>query len=436
MHSTHHLGAGAEKKEPTVDLKKAWLVCFCASLFFFYEFIQMNMFNAISTPLMHVYHLNATQLGRLSSAYFVSNVLFLFPAGIILDRLSTRKVILVSLLLCVLGTALFAVAPTEGWAAFFRFLTGIGSAFCFLSCIRIASRWFPAKRLALVTGFVVTMAMVGGMVAQTPLILLVQVVKWRGALLVDAGFGLVVLLIIALFVQDYPQEKAEEQQQQKHHLQQLGYWKSMAMAFLRLQNWLGGIYTCLMNLPLILLGGLWGTLYLSKVHHLTQVQASYITSMLFVGTIFGAPLAGWFSDRIGRRKFPMFLGGILSLLIMWYLLTHAGLSMSWLLLLFFLIGFVTSTQIISYPIVTEGSPQMLTAMSVSVVSFTCMGGQVVFQPLFGWLMDLHSSAVLRHGHVIYSAGDFRLAMLIFPVSFVIAMLAVCFIHETYCQVQC
>ena len=38
-----------------------WIVCFSAALFFFYEFIQLNMFNAISAQLMQTFSLNAEQ---------------------------------------------------------------------------------------------------------------------------------------------------------------------------------------------------------------------------------------------------------------------------------------------------------------------------------------------------------------------------------------
>ncbi len=114
-------------------LKNACVVVLIASLFFFYEFIQMNMLDALSLPLMKVFSINAEQLGKISSYYFLANVIFLIPAGILFDRYSTRKIILLSLALCIVGTALFAFAPSVFWAKVFRFMTGIGSGFCFLS---------------------------------------------------------------------------------------------------------------------------------------------------------------------------------------------------------------------------------------------------------------------------------------------------------------
>src|SRR5690606_14260386 len=218
-----------------------WLVCLSASLFFFYEFIQMNMFNAISAQLMQAFHINAAQLGRLSAFYFIANVVFLFPAGMLLDRYSARKIILTSLAIYVLGTALFASTSSVFFASFFRFMMGIGSAFCFLSVIRLATRWFPAARLALVIGVVVTMAMIGGMAAQTPLTLLVQAVTWRIALYIDAAFGVVIFVVIIAIVRDYPASYHQQHQMQQAQIIQMGYWKSMGLAFLKIQNWLGGI---------------------------------------------------------------------------------------------------------------------------------------------------------------------------------------------------
>ena len=111
---------------------RAWFVVLTAALFFFYEFIQQNMFDAISSSLLRDFHLTAGQLGFISSAYFMANIIFLVPAGMLLDRFATRRVILWSLLFCILGTAGLAIAQTALMAAICRFFTGIGSAFCFL----------------------------------------------------------------------------------------------------------------------------------------------------------------------------------------------------------------------------------------------------------------------------------------------------------------
>lgn len=409
-----------------------WLICFVASLFFFYEFIQMNMLNAISSALMQTFQINTTQFGKLSAYYFYANIIFLLPAGIILDRFSTRKVMLIALSICVLGTFAFALSTNMTISSISRFFTGIGSAFCFLSCVRLATRWFPAQRVALITGLVVTMAMLGGFVAQTPLAILTDHFGWRNAILIDGVLGIIILALIFFIVRDYPQHYHEEHYLNQQQLYQLGFFKSMRVSYFRIQNWLCGIYTCLLNLPIFILGGFLGNQYLFYVHKIPLTQASIISSMLFLGTIFGSPMMGWFSDRIGRRRLPMILGAIISLVLVLTIMFFSNANFISLLLLFLALGFFTSTQVVSYPTVAESNSKLLTATSVSVVSLSVISGGAIFNPLFGWLIDLHAKNVGRIAPQ-YAASDFQFAMWLLPIAFVVGLTAAFFVKETYCQ---
>lgn len=410
-----------------------WLVCFAGSLFFFYEFIQMNMFNAINTALMQDFGLNSGQLGGLSATYFLANVTFLLPAGMILDRFSTRKIMLVSLSICVGGTYLFAMAKSVPLLAMCRFLTGIGSAFCFLSNVRLATRWFPPQRIALVTGLIVTMAMAGGFVAQKPLTQLVVAFGWRHALTLDASLGLVIIAMIWVFVRDYPPHKKAKATKDRKALHRLGFWKATEMAFLNYRNWLCGIYTCVLNLPLFILGGFMGTMFLMTVHNISHTEAASITGMLFLGTIVGAPFVGWLSDRIELRKPPMMVGAMVSTLVMLVIMLVTGMPVPALKALFFLLGFVTSSQVISYPVVSESNSPLLTATCVSCVSLTCIGGGALFEPVFGWLVDWHWTGKMAGNLPAYTVGDFQFAMWIFPIGFLIGLAVTYFIRETHCK---
>jgi MFS family permease len=412
-----------------------WVVVLAASLFFFYEFIQLNLFNAIDVDLMRAFGLNALQLGQLSSMYFYANALCLFPAGMLLDRFSTKKLLLVAVIFCTVGTFIFSLATHYFVAALARFLVGMGASFCFLSCIRLASRWFPANKMAFVTGVVVTMAMLGGLVAQTPFALLSQHLGWRTAVLIDAGLGIIIGGVIALLVQDRPPNTHEEHQADKQHLKNLGLWQCIVLVLSNRNNWFGGIYTSLLNLPVFLLGALWGIHYLVQVNHLSSVQASYATTTFFLGVIFGSPAFGWLSDHIGRRILPMVLGAIASLVVIMILLYVPNLSLSGLITLFFLMGFVTSSQVLSYPVIAELNPISLTSTAVSIASIVIMCSGAIFQPLFGWIMQLHWDGTVVNNVPIYSAQDFNYAMLVMPVAFVVGLVIAFLIKETYCQGQ-
>lgn len=416
--------------------RMGWLVTMTAALFFFYEFIQLNLFDAIDVQLMQAFHLNAPQLGQLASMYFYANALCLFPAGVLLDRFSTKKLLLMAVAFCTVGTFVFAIAESYFMAAAGRFVVGMGASFCFLSCIRLASRWFPPSKMALVTGFVVTMAMLGGLVAQTPLELLSNLMGWRNAVLLDAALGILVAIAIVMIVQDRPPNSQQIAHADKAHLKTLGFFRSIKLVLLNPNNWLGGLYTSLMNLPVFLLGALWGIHFLVEVHNISAMQASYATTMFFVGVIFGSPAFGWFSDHIGRRVLPMIIGAILSLGVMLVLMYMPNLSLTEIIGLFFLIGFVTSSQVLSYPAIAELNPPTLTSTAVSVDSISIMVSGAIFQPFFGWIMQLHwDHSVNAEGVPMYSSHDFMNAMWIMPIAFLLSIVIAWLITESYCKAQ-
>src|SRR3990167_1110720 len=138
---------------------QSWFVCFSAALFFFFEFIQLNMFNAIGPYLVTDLKITAPMLATISDKYFLANILFLFPAGMLLDRISTRKAIIVGFLVSILCTYLFAISDAIWQMKWARFITGVAGSLCLLSCVRLASRWFAARQMALVIGLIVTFAM-------------------------------------------------------------------------------------------------------------------------------------------------------------------------------------------------------------------------------------------------------------------------------------
>ena len=405
----------------------AWLVVLISALFFFYEFLQMNMFNTINADLMCAFNINGIQVSNLSAAYFYADIILLFPAGIILDKFSTRLVL--SIAMAVTVAAMFVFAFTDNyWLAFsMRLLSGFGAAFNLLSSLRLASRWFPATHLALITGVVVTMAMLGGLVAQTPMTILVAHLGWRHAILVDVGIGLLFLILIIIIVRDRPKGYIEAHIEKPNSMK-LG--KTIVYILRNRQNWFGGCYTSFLNLPILVLGALWGTQYLTQANGFSRTQASLINAMLFIGTIIGAPIAGWISDAVRKRKIPMIIGAFISLLLALCIRYLHAPSFATMLILFLALGIFTSAQIISYPIITESNPLALTGSALGFASVLIMGGGAVFQPLMGWLLDLHWDGSKINDVPLYSITDYHFAFMLFPLMFVISLLFSFLIRET------
>ncbi|MGD9108758.1 MAG: MFS transporter [Gammaproteobacteria bacterium] len=409
---------------------KRWLVVMTATVLFFYTFIQMNMLNPIGMELMRVFDINARQFGTLSSMYFYGNFILLFPAGLLLDRFSVKKILLCALILATAGMFVFAFSNSYAIAAISRFAYGIAGSFGFLSAIRLASRWFPPKKLALVSGCIVTFAMLGGVVAQAPMELLTEAIGWRQALIVIGVLGIVLICLVFIIVRDYPGDYKVVGTEVKD-IAKLGFWRSIRMVVFNRYNWIGGLYTTLMNLPIFTLGTLWGSMYLTQVNMLSTTHAAEVDSMIFLGTLVGSPLVGWISDKIKLRVAPMFVGAVLSLAIIFVIMYSLHLSFGILMVLFFLLGLITATQVIGYPVVAELNSPLVTGSAISIVSLLLMASGFICQPLFGWFMDLHWNHLMVYGMRIYSLHDFRNALWMIPIGFIASIVLSLLIKETH-----
>ncbi|MCR9192043.1 MAG: MFS transporter [Gammaproteobacteria bacterium] len=402
------------------SLKRSWLVCLTAGLFFFYEFFQLNVFDVINPNLLEAFQIQATQLSWLSSTFIWTNVLFLLPAGFILDRFPMRAVILSAMLACIIGTFGFALTHSFIWAALFHGLTGIGNAFCFLACVVLVSRWFPPQKQALVIGCIVTMAFLGGMMAHTPFAYLEAKFGWRTAMLLDGVLGIVFISLIAMFVYN-PKQQTPPRSISNTWL------KDIRHASGNLQNWIAGIYTACLNLPIMVLCALWGGSYLQQVHHLSRLVSSNIVSLIFIGSILGCPFMGWLSDKQRKRKPIMIGGALITGITLIPLCLPLSLSTYELAVIFFALGLFTSTQVISYPLITESNPATNTGSATGLASVLIMGSAGLAQILFGWLMEYHSHAAA------ISTNDFRFAFWIFPITTFVAFLAGILLRETNCK---
>ncbi|OGV36606.1 MAG: MFS transporter [Legionellales bacterium RIFCSPHIGHO2_12_FULL_35_11] len=400
----------------------SWFICLSAGMFFFYEFFQLNVFDVINQALRTSFNINAAKLSWMSSAFIWANVIFLLPAGVILDNFSARKVILLALLTCLVGTIGFGLTHSFYLAALFHALTGIGNAFCFLSCVVLVSRWFHPRKQALVIGTIVTMAFLGGMAAHTPFAYLHNSFGWRKAIMVDAAIGILILSWIYIFVRD----KNTTLKKINKNKSWLSKYRD---AVCNKQTWLSGIYTACLNLPIMVLCALWGGSYLSEVHNLNSISASNIVSLIFIGSIFGCPIVGFLSDKIGKRKPLMLLGAITTLLLTLPLVNSSPHSPFILSCIFLSLGFTTSTQIISYPLITESNQSCNTGIATGIASVIIMSGGGFGQVLFGYIMQHNSSGLLINN----SFSNFSAAMLIFPCASVIALMTIIFMRETYCK---
>ena len=385
---------------------KAWCSVLSSSLFFFYAFINMTCFNGLSKPLMNALSVSSLSISHLSAMYFYANILFLVPAGIILDKFSIRKVILFIMPISITSTYLFSLTHSYHIACVMRFIMGATSTFCLLSSVKLTADWLSEKYAARAISLVVTVAMLGGVFAQQipSIIILVSnnsIYNWQDLLKIISVIGIICYMIISFLLKDAP--KANIKSNIKNNNIKNNGW---IFALKNKQNYLLGFLTNFLSTPIMILGALWGSSYLTETKHISQHSAQVCCSLLFIGLIIGSPFFGWASDILKDRKTPIIygiVGSIISVLMIIFINNYTNILMP---ALFLLLGFFTASQVISYAIIIEVNPPEYCAFSESIAATIIMSSGAIFQPLFGYL--------LTH-------GSYKEAMLIFPIVFTLCL---------------
>lgn len=398
---------------------KFLLTTMFSSLFFFFSFFQITVTNSISLQLMSYFHLNAETLATFSSSYFLLNVILLIPAGIIIDQWEMQKVFTLTIIISALGTLLIAISPNISIAFIGKCLEGIGGAFSFIGGIKIISLRIPPEKLPLSIGILVSIGFLGGIAAQFPFLILCKYLGWRHSLLSLAFVGFFIAVIIYWWLTPLEitcSTKKSTQQPVK---------KAIASVLRNKYTWIGGLYTTCMNLPIIVLAALWSGALLMEAHHFSKIVASIITSLLFIGIMFGSPLYGYFS-KYYSKKYLMIIGSLLSILVIGMIIWGNFSSSYSISLLFLLLGIFSSCQTLGYPIAIQNNLLENTSLASSICSILVLGVGAGMKILFGWILDLTWNGNTIAGMKVYSTLSFNFALLLLPGAFLLSIF-LCFL---------
>jgi len=173
--------------------------------------------------------------------------------------------------------------------------------------------------------------------------------------------------------------------------------------------------------------------FIEAAYGLSRATAATLTSMLFVGWGAGAPLFGWLSDRIGRRKAPLLAGIALETLALAAVIWIADLPVAALGGLCFLTGFFGSAQIVGFALVKENHPARLSGTAIGFVNGMVTGAGALFQPLVGLLLDLAWTGATAQGARVYAPETYRLALTSLIACGVVGVLCVLAVRETFCR---
>lgn len=414
----------------------AWFICALGAIYYSYEYFLRISPSVMEPALRSHFNLTAGGFGVLSAFYYYAYVPLQIPVGVLLDRYGPRILLTLACLICVIGTFIFAGTQTFWIAAFGRFLVGLGSAFAFVGVLKLATIWLPETKLAMVSGLAAALGTIGAMVGDNLLGMFVINVGWRSTMEITAFFGIGLAIILWLGVRDT--------NKRREHTGTIDTFKR-SMLDLNIiirdkQMWINGLFGCLVYLPTTVFAELWGIPYLKSAQGLTQPAADFANSLLFLGFTIGAPLMGLISDRLKRRKPPMFIGAVCAAIIMGIILYIPALSEYHIDILMFLLGLFYSAQCIVFAVGRELSPSEAAGTAMAMTNMLVMLGAMFLQPLVGHLLDWSLAHRLRHAIEVnssdlllqlYTASDYQFALSIIPLGILFAAVLTFFLRETY-----
>ncbi|MFN7710268.1 MAG: MFS transporter [Holosporales bacterium] len=408
-------------------LKKGFTMWLCAALFYGFQFIIRVSPSVMADDLMAALSLDACFLGTLASFYYYGYSFMQIPAGVLLDLIGPRRPLALACFLCAIGCFMFASGASPILLGFGRLMMGIGSAFGILTCIKIASMWFPAHRITLFVGLALVVGTTGATAGGAPLSSLVKLTDWRTAIQILGGFSALLTVFSWAVVRDHGPYLTRAD----HGTNPLRSVLDSVFEIVRNpQTWIYGAYGFLMYVPLSGFADLWGIPYLSQTYGVDRTVAAGAISFFYVGVGVGSPTWSFVLTHLQSFRQTLILSAILTLTL-FTVIIYVSVPFSWIYVLYFLAGLVSSGQFVAFGAVAEINPKTRTATASGTHNMLCMISGTLLQPIIGKVLDTLWDGTMVDGARVYSTEAFHYALAIIPASLVVAALLVYSLNEVY-----
>lgn len=334
----------------------------------------------IGLDLMRDLGIGPEALGGLTGAFFFGFAAMQIPCGFLFDRYGPRRTVTGMLILATIGGIVFTLAPTWPILLTGRVLLGAGFGVMLIGSMVVISRWFPPDRFSTITALVLSIGLVGNLIATTPLAWGTQAVGWRSVFAVAVAFSALATIAVWMIVRDAPPGHPFLDRTPETPLQMMrGLGEVLANPRLRPILALNFChYACTFTVQ-----GLWGGPYLREVHGLSPIQAG---NVLFAAVI--AYQAGMLSfgpmDRLLDTRKWIAIGGTLTMIALLAVLAVAKQPPVWVAV--FAIIAVGYFSACSTMVMTHGRsiiPDRLIGRGMATINTSVMFGVACMQTLSG-----------------------------------------------------
>ncbi|WP_191057589.1 MFS transporter [Geminicoccus harenae] len=342
----------------------------------------LRTLNATLAPdLIRDFDLSASELGLLTSVYFLAFGVMQIPLGMAIDRFGARRVQACNLLVSAVGAVMFATAMSTEMLMVGRALVGAGVAVSLMAGFATMALWLPAQQLPMAYGLLMAFGGVGAVLAGSPAEWASARIGWRALF-----FGLSLCFLAgaaAIFVlmpnrhpnQGSPESPSELLRGLKEIYRSSSFWRVVPMVVL----------TCGTGFAM---QSLWTARWLAEVAGLERQAVALHMSVMALGLLAGSIACG--PMAAAGRRLGLSLARLVGLLAFVYLAVLTVLAAGYTAMampLWTMIGFLMNPLSLSYAVLTTNFSSHLAGRVQTGINVLVILGSFVIQTAFGWLID-------------------------------------------------
>ncbi len=300
-----------------------WLVLIVISLAMFGNYYIYDSISPLADVLVSQLGFTDANIGLLQGIYSIPNIIMVLIGGVIIDRIGTKKSILIFSLFCFAGAVLTASAGDLTVMAAGRLLFGLGAESMIVAVTTSLARWFKGKELSFAFGLNLTIARLGSFAAlNSPTWARGLYDSWQEPLLLSVGAGVIcIATALIYFGQDGYASR-------RYTL--AGAGETDKVAFSDIFKF-GGSYWFVVLLCITFYSGIFpfqtfAIKFFQDAHGVSRETAGFLSSMLTLFAMIATPLFGLLADKIGKRALFMMFGSIL-LMPVYLIMAYTDISL-------------------------------------------------------------------------------------------------------------
>jgi sugar phosphate permease len=387
----------------------------------------------LAKDLMRTFAATGVEIATMSALYLYSFAAMQFAVGAAVDAWGARKAVAAGALVMGAGGALFAAAHALPVAYAARIAVGIGASVVFIGTLKQIGAWFRPDEFGTWSGLTQVAGNLGGLLAAAPLALVVAVAGWRTTFAGVAALSFALALLTLAVVRDRPEDAGFPPPLPRGPAPRVDVVQGYRTVWGNRRTWpMFLVFFCQYG-TLISFSGLWAVPWMRDVYGLSAKDAARLVSLVGIGVIFGAPSAGFLSDRVFRaRRLPYVLFTFVYTAVWACIAIPAGGPPRALLgPLCFLVGLTASCFTLTWALAREVNPLRFSGIATATVNAGGFLGAAAMQNVLGRILDAHWLGVLEQGARRYPGAGYHAAFLASLAVLALACVGTLLVGETF-----